>query len=116
MKINEKKILNWIDFVFIFRPRRRSGSSIVVLGGSDSIDDYIKSDTIEHYRITDGTYRDSHDIEMLTMMPVNQDNGMYFNTVLLFRSIFFNHPLSAVYVRVLQFFLVSGNLSRIKCK
>ncbi|XP_055303206.1 uncharacterized protein LOC129568883 isoform X3 [Sitodiplosis mosellana] len=57
------------------RPRRRSGSSIVVLGGSDSIDDYIKSDNIEHYRITDGTYRDSHDLEMLTMMPMNQENG-----------------------------------------
>ncbi|XP_031626872.1 uncharacterized protein LOC116343112 isoform X4 [Contarinia nasturtii] len=57
------------------RPRRRSGSSIVVLSGSDSIDDYIKSDNIEHYRITDGTYRDSHNLEMLTMMPMNQDNG-----------------------------------------
>lgn len=66
------------SFFFLFcRPRRRSGSSIVVLGGSDSIDDYIKSDNIEHYRITDGTYRDSHDLEMLTMMPINQDNGMY---------------------------------------
>ena len=62
---------------FYHRPRRRSGSSIVVLGGSDSIDDYIKSDNIEHYRITDGTYRDSHDLEMLTMMPINQENGMY---------------------------------------
>lgn len=68
----------FLSFHLIYRPRRRSGSSIVVLGGSDSIDDYIKSDTIEHYRITDNTYRDSHDLEMLTMMPTNQDNGKYF--------------------------------------
>lgn len=47
--------------------------------GGDSIDDYIKSDNIDHFhRINDGTYRETtNDLEMLTMMPMNQDNGMF---------------------------------------
>lgn len=63
-------------FCLFFRPRRRSGSSIVVLGG-DSIEDFIKSDNIDQfYRLNDGTYREtSNELEMLTMMPVNQENG-----------------------------------------
>lgn len=67
-----------LSIPFSYR-RRRSGSSIVVLGG-DSIDDYIKSDNIDHFhRINDGTYREtSNDTEMITMMPMNQDNGKIF--------------------------------------
>lgn len=63
---------------FFSRPRRRSGSSIVVLGG-DSIEDYINSDNIDHFhRLNDGTYRETpNDLEMLTMMSINQDNGKF---------------------------------------
>lgn len=48
--------------------------------GGDSIDDYIKSDNIDHFhRINDGTYRETlNDTEMITMMPMNQDNGKIF--------------------------------------
>lgn len=72
-------LINKIGISFIYsRPRRRSGSSIVVLGG-DSIEDYINSDNIDHFhRLNDGTYRETpNDLEMLTMMSINQDNGKF---------------------------------------
>ncbi|XP_059610742.1 protein PALS1 isoform X2 [Phlebotomus argentipes] len=43
------------------RPRRRSGSSIVVVGGEDSMKDH--------------HHQQPCDLEMLTMLSVNQDNG-----------------------------------------
>ncbi|XP_055695100.1 protein PALS1 isoform X2 [Lutzomyia longipalpis] len=43
------------------RQRRRSGSSIVVVGGEDSVKDH------HHHQASD--------LEMLTMLSVNQDNG-----------------------------------------
>ncbi|XP_050329493.1 uncharacterized protein LOC126759016 isoform X4 [Bactrocera neohumeralis] len=57
------------------RPRRRSGSSIVVIDGDDLKpclpDDYISS---QHYRQHSGESKEI-DQEMLTMLSVNQDNG-----------------------------------------
>ncbi|XP_067635690.1 uncharacterized protein sdt isoform X3 [Eurosta solidaginis] len=57
------------------RPRRRSGSSIVVIDGDDLKpclpDDYISS---QHYRQNSGDIKEI-DQEMLTMLSVNQDNG-----------------------------------------
>ncbi|XP_054731347.1 uncharacterized protein LOC129239676 isoform X2 [Anastrepha obliqua] len=57
------------------RPRRRSGSSIVVIDGDDLKpclpDDYISS---QHYRQHSGDSKEI-DQEMLTMLSVNQDNG-----------------------------------------
>ncbi|XP_037935702.1 uncharacterized protein LOC119669758 isoform X2 [Teleopsis dalmanni] len=57
------------------RPRRRSGSSIVVIDGDDLKpclpDDYISS---QHYRQHSGDIKEI-DQEMLTMLSVNQDNG-----------------------------------------
>ncbi|XP_054088167.1 protein PALS1 isoform X4 [Zeugodacus cucurbitae] len=56
-------------------PRRRSGSSIVVIDGDDLKpclpDDYISS---QHYRQHSGESKEI-DQEMLTMLSVNQDNG-----------------------------------------
>ncbi|XP_037931817.1 myosin-G heavy chain-like [Teleopsis dalmanni] len=56
-------------------PRRRSGSSIVVIDGDDLKpclpDDYISS---QHYRQHSGDIKEI-DQEMLTMLSVNQDNG-----------------------------------------
>ncbi|XP_053952167.1 uncharacterized protein LOC128859307 isoform X3 [Anastrepha ludens] len=56
-------------------PRRRSGSSIVVIDGDDLKpclpDDYISS---QHYRQHSGDSKEI-DQEMLTMLSVNQDNG-----------------------------------------
>lgn len=64
-----------IFFYLYFRPRRRSGSSIVVIDGDDLKpclpDDYI---TGQHYRQHSGEGKEI-DQEMLTMLPVNQDNG-----------------------------------------
>ncbi|XP_020715927.1 uncharacterized protein LOC101460084 isoform X2 [Ceratitis capitata] len=58
------------------RPRRRSGSSIVVIDGDDLKpclpDDYISS---QHYRQHSGDSKEMIDQEMLTMLSVNQDNG-----------------------------------------
>ncbi|XP_055700690.1 protein PALS1 isoform X3 [Phlebotomus papatasi] len=52
----------WIEDEFMTkRPRRRSGSSIVVVGGEDSVKDH------HHHQASD--------LEMLTMLSVNQDNG-----------------------------------------
>lgn len=65
-----------------YRPRRRSGSSIVVLGADDSltsrysIDDYIKSDNIDHHH-SGSNEQDAQYLEMLTMLSVNQDNGKW---------------------------------------
>lgn len=73
---------NWVAFLCsaFHRPRRRSGSSIVVLGADDSltsrysIDDYIKSDNIDHHH-SGSNEQDAQYLEMLTMLSVNQDNG-----------------------------------------
>lgn len=73
--------------VLFSRQRRRSGSSIVVVGGDDSLknryqlDDYL-SDTnnpADVHQYAQGTHHHHHqlnsDIEMLTMLSVNQNNG-----------------------------------------
>lgn len=53
------------------RTRRRSGSSIVVLGGEDTIKTRLPDDYLGH------SDNQTTDLEMLTMMSVNQDNGNY---------------------------------------
>lgn len=70
-------LTNVISIIFfsLCRPRRRSGSSIVVIDGDDLKpclpDDYISS---QHYRQHSGESKEI-DQEMLTMLSVNQDNG-----------------------------------------
>lgn len=70
-----------------FRPRRRSGSSIVVLGCEETIksslpgvDDYMGH--CDYQGEIGGDQKQLHssagvDLEMLTMLSVNQDNGNY---------------------------------------
>lgn len=80
-------IYNYINFWFIFvfhRPRRRSGSSIVVLGGTE---DVIKSRlAVDDYLVQSGYQTDNKDLEMLTMLSVNQDNGMFYIVLTIYKS------------------------------
>lgn len=66
-------------FKIHFRPRRRSGSSILVLGGDDTtlkarlpVDDYLSHIDSQH---TNENTESGVNLEMLTMLSVNQDNG-----------------------------------------
>uniref|UniRef100_A0A1B0AN10 Uncharacterized protein n=1 Tax=Glossina palpalis gambiensis TaxID=67801 RepID=A0A1B0AN10_9MUSC len=73
-------LLAWFEIVllcykYVYTPRRRSGSSIVVIDGDDLKpclpDDYISG---QHYRQPSDDSKEI-DQEMLTMLSLNQDNG-----------------------------------------
>jgi hypothetical protein len=51
------------SILLFFRPRRRSGSSIVVLGGDDTLKPRLPPDD----------YQET--LDMYTMISLNQDNG-----------------------------------------
>lgn len=80
-----------IKNIYFFRPRRRSGSSIVVIGGEDSLKARLPDDCISHAEIHHHPDLQSNDPAMIMMMPINQDNGLWFFIILMniFIKIFF---------------------------